>query len=78
MLKQENKKYFHSLYTQLEDLNPNDSNGIWQTISKIKRIKEIPGDNPISFEEWTNILKNYFKLKVIVHLWEIHSLTKKL
>lgn len=51
MLKQEKKKYFHLLYSQLEDSNPNDPKKLWKTIDEIKNINETQ-ENPISFEEW--------------------------
>ena len=56
MLKQEKKKYFHSIYSQLEDIDPDDPKELWRTINRIKRANE-KQDNPITFDEWDQHFK---------------------
>ena len=56
MLKQEKKKYYHLLYSQLEDLDPNHPKELWKAINNIKR-SNITQNNPIRFEEWDQHFK---------------------
>ena len=56
MLKQEKKKYYHLLYSQLEDLDPNHPKELWKAINNIKR-SNITQNNPITFEEWDEHFK---------------------
>ena len=56
MLKQEKKKYFHSIYSHIEDIDPDDPKELWRTINRIKRANE-KQDNPITFDEWDQHFK---------------------
>ena len=56
MLIQEKKKYFRSIYSQLEDTDPNDPKELWRTINRIKWANE-KQDNPITFDEWDQHFK---------------------
>ena len=73
MIKQEKKKYFHSIYSQLEDIDPGDPKELWRTINRIKKGKLETGQS-YNFKRMDQLLKNYLKMTVTLRKpWLIHT-----
>ena len=60
ILRQGKKKYFHSIYSQLEDIDPDDLKELWRTINRMKKVNE-KQDNPITSDDWDQYFNKLLK-----------------